>query len=142
MGVAIRSVPVRSVRQRGFTLIEALLALSILGMALLFEMSAQWQTRELLLGLEAESELLARAEAAVESIRAGVHPLVSGPVDSLLAWPVVEVDPSIALVLDVDSSDVAGLCRLRILGQSIGNRGRRHSLTLETLVWQPGATCL
>ena len=73
--------------ESGFTLVEALVALTIVGGALLLEVGAQWQSRAALDGLAIESALLASAEATVESVRAGALPLTSGPVDPMLALP-------------------------------------------------------
>ena len=60
-------------RDSGFTLVEALVALMIVGLALLLEVGAQWQSRAALDGLAVESALLKSAEATVESVRAGAR---------------------------------------------------------------------
>jgi prepilin-type N-terminal cleavage/methylation domain-containing protein len=124
----------------GFTLVEALVALALIGLGLLLDLGLQAQSRELEQYLGAEADLVRRAEAAIESVRAGVHPLRSGPVDPALAWPSA-ADPPVAMILVVDPSDVDGLCRLMVRGQSRSARGRPHDVTLETLVWRPGAAC-
>ena len=127
--------------RNGFTLIEVVVSLSILGIALLMAMGLLWQTGRARQGVETEAELLARAEAAVESVRAGVHPLVSGPVDAALAWPVPVEGDRFALLLEVETTDVPGVCRLQIEGRSIDARGRWHTITLETMVFKPGSAC-
>ena len=117
------------------------MALAILGVALLFEMGLQWQGARVRRGLEAEVELLARAHAAVESIRGGAHPLRSGPVDSFLAWPILGDDAGVALRLVVEATEVPGVCSLTVHGRSDDSLGRWHTLELETRVWQPGSPC-
>lgn len=117
------------------------MALAILGVALLFELGLQWQGARVRRGLEAEVELLARAQAAVESVRGGAHPLRSGPVDSILAWPILGDDGGVALQLEVEGTEVPGLCHLTVQGRSDDGLGRLHTLTLETRVWQPGSPC-
>ena len=117
------------------------MALSILGVALMFELGIQLQSASVRQGVEAEAELLARAWAAVESVRGGALPLRSGPVDSMVAWPILGDDGGVALQLVVEETEVPGLCDLTVRGRSVDGQGRRHTLTLETRVWQPGALC-
>lgn len=124
----------------GFTLLEALLALLLVGIALLLDLGLKAQAREIEARLAIEADLVRRAEAAIESVRTGVHPLRSGPVDPELAWPVAATH-GLSMILVVDPADVASLCRLTIRGQARGGRGRLHDVELETLVWQPGARC-
>ena len=128
-------------RESGFTLIEALVALMIVGGALLLEVGAQWQSREVLHRLAIESALLASAQATVESVRAGVLPLKSGPVDPMLASPIDALEVGEELTLEVGTSVVAGLCRLTVRGRVLDRRGRSHSIELKTQVWRPGASC-
>ncbi len=128
-------------RESGFTLIEALVALMIVGGALLLEVGAQWQSREVLHRLAIESALLASAQATVESVRAGVLPLKSGPVDPMLASPIDALEGGEELTLEVGTSVVAGLCRLTVRGRIRDRRGRSHSIELKTQVWRPGASC-
>jgi prepilin-type N-terminal cleavage/methylation domain-containing protein len=128
-------------RDSGFTLVEALVALMIVGLALLLEVGAQWQSRAALDGLAVESALLKSAEATVESVRAGALPLTSGPVDAMLALPRGSFEAGQELSLAVGTSGVAGLCRLSVRGRARDRRGRLHSIELQTQVWRPGASC-
>jgi hypothetical protein len=89
----------------------------------------------------AEADLLRRAEAAIASVRAGVHPLATGPVDADLAWP-RGADPSLSMILVVDAAGPPGLCRVIVHGQARSVRGRPHDVELDTLIWQPGSPCL
>jgi Tfp pilus assembly protein PilV len=124
----------------GFSLVEALIALMLVGVALVLDLGLQAQSREIEARLAVEAELLRRAEAVIESVRAGNHLPVNGPVDPDLAWP-NPADPSLAMILVVDATDVAGVCRVTVHGQQRGRRGRPHDVELTTLLWQPGASC-
>ncbi len=124
----------------GFTLVEALIALMLVGIALMLDLGLQAQSREIDVQLAAEADLLRRAEAVIESVRAGAHPLRSGAVDPILAWPTV-ADPQLSMILLVDATDVSGLCRVLVRGQTRGPRARLHDVELETLIWQPGTPC-
>jgi hypothetical protein len=137
---------------RGFTLLEAVLALALVGAALLLDLGLQAQARALEARLAAEADLLRRAEALLESVRAGVHPLRSGPALGQLAWPAA-ADPELEMTLVVEPTELAGLCRVAVEGRlPLERRGAprpfaraggsaEHDVALDTLVWQPGAPC-
>ena len=106
----------------------------------MLDLGLQAQSREIDERLAVEAELLRRAEAAIESVRVGVHPLRSGAVDPALAWPTAAA-PELAMILLVDTTDVSGLCRVTVRGQMRGRRGRLHDVELETLIWRAGSPC-
>ncbi|HVR28475.1 MAG TPA: hypothetical protein VMS86_02980 [Thermoanaerobaculia bacterium] len=116
------------------------MALALVGLALMLDLGLQAQSRELEARVAAEADLVRRAEAVIESVRAGVHPLETGPVDADLAWP-APADPRLRMVLVVGGSEVAGVCRLVVRGQTRSRRERPHGVELETLVWRPGSPC-
>ena len=124
----------------GFTLLEALFALALVGIALMLDLGLQAQSRDIEARIAIEADLLRRAEAAIESVRAGAHPLATGPVVASLAWP-SPADAGLAMVLVVDATDVPGVCRLAVRGQTRSARGRPHDVELVTLVWMPGSPC-
>jgi prepilin-type N-terminal cleavage/methylation domain-containing protein len=125
---------------RGFSLIEALIALVLVGIALMLDLGLQAQSREIEDRLAVEAELLRRAEAVIESVRAGEHPLRSGAIDPARAWP-NPAPPELAMIVVVDRTEVSGLCRVTVRGQMRGKRDRPHDVELETLIWRAGAPC-
>jgi hypothetical protein len=125
----------------GWTLVEALVALALLGLGLMLDLGLQARSRELDTRLAAEADLVRRAEAVVESLRAGVHPLRSGAVDPTLAWPSAP-DGDLAMILLVDTTEVPSLCRVTVRGQVRARRGPPHDVELVTSIWQPGSPCL
>lgn len=58
-------------RERGFTLVEALVALALIFTALLLSMSLLWQQPRTQLRLRAQQEALGAIEGVLEEIRAG-----------------------------------------------------------------------
>ena len=106
----------------------------------MLDLGLQAQSREIDDRLAVEAELLRRAEAAIESVRAGQHPLRSGAVDPSSAWPNA-APPELAMILLVDGTEVPGLCHVTVRGQMSGKRGRPHDVELETLIWQAGSPC-
>jgi prepilin-type N-terminal cleavage/methylation domain-containing protein len=127
-------------RCRGFSLLEALIALALVSVVLLFGFALQ--ARLFLRGndIAVEEELLARGAAVAESLRAGVLPLRSGTVDGSLAWPGPEQAERFSFTLEVAPTDTDGVCRVSIRGRGVG-RGRLHDVALETRVWVAGGPC-
>ena len=84
--------------QSGFTLIEALLAATLLTLALLLGLALVLQQRRIVRRLDAQREALHEVETTLESLRAGVLPLMPqrldlrGPADpaGLTLWVIVE----------------------------------------------------
>ena len=124
----------------GFTLLEALLALTLVGLALMLDLGLRAQSREIEARAAAEADLLRRAGAVIESVRAGLHPLRTGPVDASRAWP-WPAGPGVGMVLRVGATETAGVCRLVVWGHAAALRGPPHEVELATMVWQPGSPC-
>ena len=88
----------RSTAQSGFTLIEALLAATLLTLALLLGMALVLQQRRIVRRLDAQRAALHDVETAMESLRAGSLPLLSQRLDlrgagdpaGLTLWVTVE----------------------------------------------------
>jgi Tfp pilus assembly protein PilV len=131
---------VRRAAADGFSLVEALIALVLVGLALMLDLGLQAQSREIEDRLRVEAELVRRAESVIESVRAGQHPMRSGAVDPELAWPSA-ADPALAMILMVDPTEVSGVCRITVRGHLQGPRGRPHDVELETMIWRAGSPC-
>ncbi len=65
----------RAGRPQGFTLVEALIALTVLGVALLMGMALVTQIRRDVLRLDAERQAMRAMEATLEAMRAGTLPV-------------------------------------------------------------------
>ena len=130
----------RSSSRRGFSLLEALIALALVGVILLFSFAIQAQQLRERHGLETEERLLELGSSLAVSLQAGLHPLRAGAVDPRLAWP--RAGPQrVHFFLDIEPAGAPGLCAVRIRGRAISRGGRWHDLELETRVWRPGASC-
>lgn len=135
MTASVREGDAERETQGGFLLVEALVALFVIALVLLLEMGLQGRSRIVRARLAAEIELVAQAEATIESVRAGIHPLVSGPVDSLLVWP--RTSSLSTFVLEVEPTRTEGVCNLVLSGASSDG----HDVRLETHVWRQGSPC-
>lgn len=118
-------------RERGISLIENIATLALVGLAVLVLTSVTAvapQTRE---RVEAQQAMLRGAEAALEAVRAGALPLVSGPVEvgMTLARPV-------SVRLEVSPAGVRGLWRVAAVARA-EIRGQRLERRLLTQVWRP-----
>ncbi len=137
-------------RQRGFSLIETLAALAVLGIALLAAAAALATQARLARQLQARQEMLGAAQGVLESVRAGVIPMVSGPLDPEDYHPAAvapELDPDsdlqltiplefelsliVSPVLDVnDLFVVVANVKCEVVGETL-NR------SLTTMIWKP-----
>ena len=125
--------------ERGFSLIEALVALSVVMVALVLEAGLQTRHRAVRDRLASERLTVERVEAVVESVRAGLHPLRDGPIDEALLS--LDGGGAFRAELEVEPTSVPGVCHLRVLGRSVGAASHLHEVTLETRVWHAGGSC-
>lgn len=121
-------------RAAGFTLVEALVALAILGLALLLGLGLLWQQKRVLMRLEARQTADHALAEALETLRSGAVPLASGPVP-------VAVSSGAARDLGVfvritPAEPPPGLYRGQVLVRYTV-AGERRSRTVETQFWRP-----
>ena len=119
----------RSGSPRGFSLLETLIALTILGIALLLGMSLLLQQPRVVRRLDAQRRALAELESTMEALRSGAIPLQSarlGPSDTP------------AVVIDVSPAEgPPGLYQVSLRAIYLVE-GRTLERTLDTLIWSPG----
>ncbi|MEE2778112.1 MAG: prepilin-type N-terminal cleavage/methylation domain-containing protein [Acidobacteriota bacterium] len=109
----------------GFTLLEALVALALVGLTLLSGFALQFQQLRMRQGLQFEKRLLSRAEAVVVSVQEGYHPPRGGAVDPRLAWPQPGFDDD-RFFLDFEPTLTPGVCGMMVRGYASGLGGRPH----------------
>ena len=124
--------------QRGFSLVETLIALAILGIALLLGLSLLLQQPRIVLRLDGERQAYRAIEATLESVRAGLIPLQTTEFQSFVTSAGEPAPPDLKLSMNVQPADSPGLYQVTLRAR-YKVAGFPHEKSLETLVWQPPA---
>ena len=135
--------------ERGVTLLEALIALALLGVALLMSLGLVWQQRRILHRLQASQEVHREVEATLEALRAGALELpVGGGEDAV--GPLVVTSPAAGPPPGVAAAERLSIVVRAVLVEPPPDLyraeveahyrvlGEPRSLRVETLFWKPG----
>jgi len=125
----------RAIDNKGYSLVEALAAIAIVGMALLVSTNALQTHARLARRAEIQHEMLRSAEDALESVRGGEVPLEEGPLQ--LISEVGEFSRrAVYTMVRIEELETEGL-------YEVTARSRTHfvdqpmELELRTMVWRP-----
>jgi type II secretory pathway pseudopilin PulG len=122
----------RSRSQSGFTLIEALLAATLLTLALLLGMALVLEQRQIVRRLDAQRAALHEMEGTLESMRAGLFPLASQRLDLRGA-----ADPSgLTLWIDVEPAGYPPGLWLVSLDAAWTVDGELKENRIDTMIWR------
>ncbi len=122
-------------RQRGFSLIEALAALTIFGMAVVVAAGFLDAHMSAARRLEARSDLVRAVETVLESVRGGTLPMVSGDVDLTDEFqPLSSIRVRTTVV--VTAKNPQGLFSVQVEARAMV-RSEDMVVTIATQVWRP-----
>jgi type II secretory pathway pseudopilin PulG len=125
----------RSNPSEGFSLVEAIAALTIFGMAIVVAASFLDVQMSAARRIEARADLVRAAETVLESLRGGTLPLVTGEVDlsdEFLPLSTIRVRTRVG----VTSRNPHGLYTVRVEARAMV-RSEEMVVTITTQVWQP-----
>ena len=130
----------------GFSLIEVLIALTLLGIALLLGMDLVLQSPRVVLRLDCERQAFRAMESTMEAVRAGVIPLKTvdpAYLDSTLTAVCAPPPPPprvskdyFTISMDFGPAGLPGLYPVTLVAQySVLNQ--KYEKKLQTMVWSP-----
>ena len=132
------SSPRRPARQSGFTLLEVLIALTILGVAMLLGMGLVLQNPRIVRRTDAERQAFRAMESTLEAVRAGAIPLQASQLDAFVTAVGTPAPKGLSIEMEVSPTELPGLfevtlsARYRVERQSVVKR-------LRTMIWSPPA---
>jgi prepilin-type N-terminal cleavage/methylation domain-containing protein len=128
----------RSGRQRGFTLLEVLIALTILGIAMLLSMSLVLQNPRIVRRTDAERQAFRAMESTLEAVRAGAVPLQTSQLDAFVTAVGTPAPKALSIEMQVSPTELPGLFEVTL---SASYRVERQGFVkrLRTMVWSPPA---
>jgi prepilin-type N-terminal cleavage/methylation domain-containing protein len=139
MGGRVETLNVQTLKRsnvsKGFSLIEAIAALTIFGMAIVVAAGFLDVQMSAARRLEARSDLVRAAETVLESVRGGTLPLVTGEVDltdEFLPLSTIRVRTRVG----VTSRSPQGLYTVRVEARAMV-RTEDMVVTITTQVWRP-----
>ena len=120
---------------RGFSLVEAIAALAIFGLAVIVASSFLDVQMSAARRLEARADLVRAAETLLESVRGGVIPLTSGDVDlSDEFQPMSSI--RVRTTLRVTPRPPADLYEVQVEARAMV-RSEEMVVSISTMVWRP-----
>ena len=128
----MKSAPPDRDLQAGFSLVEAILAVAIIGAVLVISMSFLSTLVGSAARVQAQSEMLRELEAGLEMMRAGFLPLESG---TLVSPGSSRSLPDLEVTAVVEKVDVPGLYRITVHANCTYRRSR-ISRSITTQVWR------
>lgn len=119
----------------GFSLLETLLALAVLGVALLLGLDLVLRVPRTLARLDAGRQAVRALESTLEAVRAGEVPLETSRLDGFDVAAGEPAPPGLAVRMTVTPTPTAGLFSV-VLEARGPAPGGEVSKRLETLVWR------
>ncbi len=125
----------RAIHTKGYSLLEALAAIAIVGMALLVSTNALQTHARLARRAEIQQEMLRSAEDALESVRGNEIPLEEGPLQLSS-----EADGfrkrTVYTIVRIEALDIEGLYEVTVRSRT-RFVDEPMELELRTMVWRP-----
>ena len=122
--------------QRGFTLVEVLIALVLLGVALLMGMELLVQNPRMVRRMDGERQAFRAMESSLEAVRAGAIPLMKQDLGSFVTAVGNPAPKDLAVSMEVAPTGLPGLFRVILHARySVDRKTVRK--TLQTMVWSP-----
>ncbi len=128
--------PRRSGRESGFSLVEVLIALVLVGAALLMGMGLALQNPRIVRRLDGERQAFRAMESTLEAVRAGVIPLQTSNLDGFVTAVGTPAQKDLKIHMQVDPAGTPGLFQVT-LRASYKVEQRKVEKMLRTLVWSP-----
>jgi prepilin-type N-terminal cleavage/methylation domain-containing protein len=123
-------------RPHGFTLLEALIALAVLGVALLLGMALVIQLPRDVRRLDAEREAVRAMEVSLEAMRAGTLPVQKSELSEFITVNGNSVAPDLGIDVAVAPTTRPGLCQVTLTAHySVLNS--QHKKQLQALFRLP-----
>jgi prepilin-type N-terminal cleavage/methylation domain-containing protein len=130
------SPPHRPARQSGFTLLEALIALVLLGVALLMGMELVLANPRIVRRTDAQRQAFRALESTLEAVRAGAIPLVDQQLDGFVTAVGTPAPRDLNILMEVEPTEPAGLVKVTLKAR-YNLEGRKFEKEIQTLVWNP-----
>ena len=123
--------------QSGFTLLEALVALALLGVALLLGMELVLQNPRMVRRMDGERQAFRAMESTLEAVRAGAISLQTSDLDGFTT-AVGSPAPKdhLAICMQVDPTELPGLYQVTLRARYTAD-ARKVQKELQTMVWSP-----
>jgi prepilin-type N-terminal cleavage/methylation domain-containing protein len=125
--------------QSGFSLLEALVALVLLGVALLLGMELLLQNPRVVRRLDGERQAFRALESTLEAVRAGAIPLVTSDLGGFSTAVGSPAPKDLAISMQVDPAGLPGLFQVTLRATYTMDQ-RKVQKELQTLVWSPPAS--
>jgi prepilin-type N-terminal cleavage/methylation domain-containing protein len=122
--------------QRGFSLIEVLVALVILGVALLLGMALVLQNPRIVRRADNERQAFRAMEATIESVRGGALPLQNVQLDGFVTAVGTPAPKDLTIWMQVDATELPGLFEVTLTARYSFAR-EKFTKRLRTMVWSP-----
>jgi len=122
--------------QGGFTLIEALIALVLLGVALLLGVELVLQNPRVVRRMDGERQAFRAMESTLESVRGGAIPLKTACLGTYSTAVGTLASKDLKIFMRVDPTDLPGLFQVTLQARYTEDK-KKIRKELQTMVWSP-----